>query len=150
MAKITVSLMERPDLAFSPPCLCKMSNYRCFRDNCGEKFESQRTWTLHVGKVHGHNPGKTLLAPLISNRQDRKRKRVEQEEVERATKRRELEALQEEILPTDPEVRSPLYRCKSSGLNVGKVPLLERPVDTTLKRSQHTRRLPKRCIDFCA
>lgn len=93
-----------PSLTFSS----QMSSYNCFRDDCGEKFDSQRSWSQHVTKTHGTHPGTSLLMQVVSDHQDRKRKLAEQDEVQRVAKRRrqELDAL-EEIPPAEPPVRSP-------------------------------------------
>ncbi|KAF9647354.1 hypothetical protein BDM02DRAFT_3188091, partial [Thelephora ganbajun] len=111
--------------------LNKRVPYNCFRDGCDQKFGSQRAWSQHVRRKHNVDPGTSLLTRLVSDHQDRKRKRAEQEEAQRAAKRRELETLQEELPPTEPVV-----------------PLLEQPIDPTLQRSQRTRNLPKRFLDF--
>jgi len=61
----------------------------------------------HVRRTHTNDPGTTLLTQLVSNCQDRKRKRDEEEAVEQAAKRRELEVPQEEIIPSEPTVCLP-------------------------------------------
>ena len=84
-----------------------MSSYNCFRDSCDQKFKSQRAWSQHVRRKHNDNPGTSLLMQLVSDNQDRKRKRAEQEEAQRTAKRRELEVQQEQLLPAEPAVCLP-------------------------------------------
>ena len=84
-----------------------MSSYNCFRDSCDQKFESQRAWSQHVRRKHNDNPGTSLLMQLVSDNQDRKRKRAEQEEAQRTAKQRELEVQQEQLLPAEPVVCPP-------------------------------------------
>ena len=85
-----------------------MSSYNCFRDDCGQKFDSQRAWSQHVRRTHTDHPGTSLLTQLVSSGQKRKRKRVEEEE-ERAAKRREMEVLPEELVPPEPTVCQPSH-----------------------------------------
>ena len=86
-----------------------MSSYNCFRDSCGQKFDTQRAWSQHVRRTHTDNPGTSLLTQLVSSNQDRKQKRAEEEAVERAAKRRELEVPPEELVPKEPMVRPPSH-----------------------------------------
>jgi len=85
-----------------------MSSYNCFRDRCSQKFGSQRAWSQHIRRTHTNNPGTSLLTQIVSGCQDRKRKRAEEEEVQRVVKRRELEVLHEdELAPPEPTVCLP-------------------------------------------
>ena len=104
-----VSHAERPDpipaLIISRP----MSSCNCFRDGCSQKFGSQRALSQHIRRRHDANPGTSLLTQIVSDHQDRKRKRGEREEAERAEKRRELEVIQEELVPPEPVVPLPSH-----------------------------------------
>ena len=95
---------ESSRMARSNPRLTTMSSYHCFRDGCGQDFGSQRAWSQHIHKAHKDNLGTSRLTQIISGHQDRKRKRAEEEEVQRAAKRRALEVPQEELVPPEPAV----------------------------------------------
>jgi hypothetical protein len=83
-----------------------MSSYDCYRDDCSQNFATQHAWSQHIRRTHNADPGTNHLTEIVL---DRKRKRAEQEEEERVTKRQELETLQRELSPPEPMVCSHPY-----------------------------------------